>query len=91
MIKAWKIKHLPTGLFFCPSRRISIRFRDGSEMYVKSNLSKTGKTYIKQPTLKHLSAGIYNHLKEGDWNYLTFRHQYIFEEFKEEDWEIVSV
>jgi hypothetical protein len=31
-------------------------------MYVKSNLSKTGKAYIKKPTLKYVGDFYYTHL-----------------------------
>ena len=63
----YRIKHIPTGMYFCPSREVKVKLADGSTyqqngFYVKSNLSKTGKTYIKRPTLKNVGTHYYTHL-----------------------------
>jgi hypothetical protein len=63
---AYRILHKPTGLFYCPSREIKAKILDHHgetrERYVKSNLSKTGKVYLKRPTLKHIGSIIYTHM-----------------------------
>jgi hypothetical protein len=64
-IQVQRIKHLPTGLYFCPSREIKVTVKDkecvSKSFYCKSNLSKIGKFY-KNATLKYVSGGMYNHL-----------------------------
>jgi hypothetical protein len=65
---AYRIKHLPTGLYFCPSRHIKVG--DG---YVKSNLSRTGKAYLKKPTLRFLGDTVYNHLGTPRQNSIILR------------------
>jgi hypothetical protein len=45
----YKIRHIPSGLFFKPSRHHS-----------KTNLSKKGKIYGRKPTLKYLGK-LYHH------------------------------
>lgn len=57
-MKVYRIKHLPTGLFFVPSRLIQV---DGK--YAKSNLSKRGKLYTHKPTLRYLDDTYYDHTK----------------------------
>jgi hypothetical protein len=63
---AYRILHKPTGLFYCPSRDIKVKLTDHRgqtvERYVKSNLSKTGKAYVKRPTTKQIGSSIYTHL-----------------------------
>lgn len=63
---AYRILHKPTGLYYCPSREIKVKLIDHrgetTERYVKSNLSKTGKAYVKRPTIKHIGSDIYTHL-----------------------------
>ncbi len=53
MQKHYKILHIPTGLFFKPSRNLgSIRpFEDG-------HLSKIGKVYSKRPSWSFVSSGL---------------------------------
>jgi len=67
MPTVYRIKHLPTGMYFCPSREVKIKLTDGSPyhqggFYVKSNLSKTGKTYLKRPSIKNVGSCYYSHL-----------------------------
>lgn len=47
----YKIRHNPTGMFYCPSRHVKKDF-DGKTKYVKSNLSTKGKIYEDKPSLK---------------------------------------
>lgn len=60
----YRIQHIPTGLFYCPSRQLKVKLADDDRVYryLKSNLSKTGKTYLKKPTVKHLGRTYYTHL-----------------------------
>lgn len=57
---AYRIFHIPTGLYYIPSRRIKAPGWPNS--YIKSNLSKTGKSYTRKPSLKMLGRSIYNHI-----------------------------
>lgn len=51
----WKIRHIPTGLFFKPST-----------YWAKAHLSKAGKVYQKRPkSLWCLLQGRYNHPLPG--------------------------
>ncbi len=53
----FRLKHIPTGLYYCPSRKIKVE-----GWYIKSNLSKTGKIYAVRPSLKHIGNRFYSHL-----------------------------
>lgn len=55
----YRIKHLPTGLYFIPSRLIKIKTGYDSYDYQKSNLSKTGKVYTRKPSLAYLGDVFY--------------------------------
>lgn len=57
-MKVYRIKHIPSGLYFTPSRHIKVKTARG---YAKSNLSKRGKIYTRKPTLKYLGDSYYNH------------------------------
>lgn len=67
MIKAWRMRHLPTGLFYIPSRRIRNPKHISGQGYIEgnhymyfSNLSKTGKIYPRKPSLAHLLGTFYH-------------------------------
>lgn len=68
MADVYRILHVPTGMYFCPSRDIRVKLADLPSYYgsgtiaVKSNLSKTGKTYLKRPTIKQIGKSYYTHL-----------------------------
>lgn len=68
MPSIYRIKHLPTGMYFCPSREVKVRLDDdigyhaSAGRYVKSNLSKTGKAYVRKPTLRQIGSYYYTHL-----------------------------
>lgn len=67
MTKVYRIRHVPTGMYFCPSREVKVKLQDGqpwqqSGVYVKSNLSKTGKTYLRKPSLAYVGTNYYTHL-----------------------------
>ena len=47
-MRLYRIKHKPTGLFYCPVRGFGSR---------KTNLSKNGKVYTKKPTFAHMTHG----------------------------------
>lgn len=65
MIKAWKILHKPTGLYYNPTRHKKLKLSNGRSRYFKTNLTKNGKTYSQKPSLKHL-CGIYWPFLEKD-------------------------
>lgn len=68
MTSVYRIKHLPSGMYFCPSRKVKVKLTDEYPYYeqfgrrVNSNLSETGKTYIKKPTLRQMGSHYYTHL-----------------------------
>jgi hypothetical protein len=54
----WRIKHIPTGMYYTPVRETTV---GGSR--VKTNLNKNGKVYFGKPSLKEsCSHGFNNHL-----------------------------
>jgi hypothetical protein len=68
----YRIKHVPTGLYFIPSRKVKVT-QGVDWTYVKSNLSKSGKVYAKKPSLKFLDDLYYSHIglvwkQQGIWN-----------------------
>ena len=75
-MKIYKVKHIPTGLFYKPSKYPS-----------KSNLSKTGKVYHTKPSLQYwlsFSHGLaYNHPTKDYPGYKTTATRL-------EDWEIIE-
>lgn len=70
--KVYRIKHLDSGLYYCPSRLVL----SNKNTMCKSNLSKQGKVYTKRPCLDWVSL-IYSHLNPG-----------VLIETKYSDWEI---
>ena len=67
MISVYRIRHVPSGLYFCPSREVKVKLQDdvswqASGRYVKSNLSVKGKAYTKKPSLTFLGSLYYTHL-----------------------------
>lgn len=68
MASIYRIKHLPTGMYFCPSREVKVKLSDDFGYYetagrrIKSNLSKTGKAYVRKPTLRQIGSHYYTHL-----------------------------
>lgn len=50
-MKVWKIKHIPTGLFFSGTKSRKVNGR-----YIKTNLLKTGKIYTFRPTEKQIKS-----------------------------------
>jgi hypothetical protein len=69
MPTVYRIKHLPSGMYFCPSRKARVKLLDDSEVYqdlipryIPSNLSKDGKAYTRRPSLKQiLGTHYYTH------------------------------
>lgn len=63
----YRLLHVPTGLYFCPSREVKVKLQDdvswqADGRYVKSNLSVKGKAYTKKPSMKFLGSSYYTHL-----------------------------
>ena len=79
----YRIKHIPTGMYFCPSRQIQVATMDGRKRYVKSNLSRNGKLYNKMPTLLYIGDRFYNHMAS--------RGETVTQEFHEAQWCIEEV
>ena len=59
---AYRMKHLPTGLYFRPSTEVKITL-GGHDHYVKTNLSKKGKIYSSKPTFNWIDPQFYNHVQ----------------------------
>jgi len=80
---SYRIKHKPTGLYFCPSRSV----KDEHGNYVKSNLSDKGKLYHRYPSLDWCLGKIATHVY--DWDFIgTERNGKILAESTVHDWEI---
>jgi hypothetical protein len=61
-MKTYRIKHLPTGLYYHPSSEVQIKI--GAKTHrTKTNLGKKGKIYPMLPTLKWISNSYYNHVQ----------------------------
>jgi hypothetical protein len=75
---SYQILHKPTGLFYCPSRKVKNR----AGAYVKSNLSKKGKIYNISPALGWIGGSIYTHLHNGMSNERI--------DVPSSDWEIIE-
>lgn len=58
----YRLKHIPSGLYYRPSSEIQIKV-GGKSCYVKSNLSKKGKIYPTKPSLSWIDHGFYNHVQ----------------------------
>jgi hypothetical protein len=54
----YKIRHKPTGLFYCKSRGV----KNQAGHYVKTNLSPKGRVYSMSPSLSWAGTRIYTHL-----------------------------
>jgi len=54
-MKFYRVKHVPTGLYYCPSRNVRVTNNEGRRVGVRSNLSKKGKVYDKDPR-SHISS-----------------------------------
>lgn len=79
-MKFYKIRHMPTGLFYQP-----VKGRFDAE---KTNLSKNGKVYHKKPTLKHISHHICHSVKDESVEYWKRRSYQI--KFVKSEWEIIE-
>lgn len=55
---SYRIKHIPTGLYFMKSRVV----KNAKGNYVKSNLSTKGRTYRDYPSLAWCTPEIYTHI-----------------------------
>lgn len=93
----YRIKHLPTGMYFCPSREIKVKLNDDfgyyekAGRYIKSNLSPTGKTYLKQPTLKQIGSNYYTHLISSVKQLNNGLGKYCILPVVESEWQIETV
>ena len=90
-MKCYRIKHIPSGLYFKPSYQKTIN-QNGHRCWVKSNLSKLGKVYNKMPTLKYIGEGIYNHTSLIDKS-STYGKNYDsrYEKFITNEWSIEEI
>ncbi|MFW5794838.1 MAG: hypothetical protein ACOCV1_05085 [Bacillota bacterium] len=90
MIKVWRIKHKPTGLYWCPVRWILSDKTDkyGKKHYVKSNLSLKGKMYFKQPTIDMLGKYYKSHLDPLEFSVIGSKLILKKHEIKKTEWEI---
>ena len=93
-MKIYRILHKPTGLYFCPSREVKVQLSDetvaGMVRYIKSNLSKKGKAYIKRPSLAYVGSGYYTHLITSVLE-LKYGRGSCVKPFLEDEWVIVEV
>ena len=59
----YRMKHLPTGLYYRPSADVKIVI-GGLNYYTKTNLSKKGKLYLMKPSFLWLKHGYCNHIQQ---------------------------
>jgi hypothetical protein len=94
-ITAYRMKHAPTGLYYCPSRTVRVTVyvsQDRTHLaWVKSNLSKRGKVYPVKPTFKWLGKSLYSHLRTFTPDDLKYRRDRNLVPFVEDDWVIEEV
>jgi len=65
-MKCYRLKHKPTGLYYCPAREVIVHIPDKDKKrrcHVKSNLSKKGKIYSTKPSITRIGENFYNHLE----------------------------
>lgn len=65
--QAYRIRHVPSGLYYCPTRQVRIQVPDGTPeqqqgMSVASNLSTDGKVYLRKPSLSYVGTYYSSHL-----------------------------
>lgn len=60
MKKLYRIKHKPTGLYFCPTKEV---YDDNGNQY-KSNLDEIGKTYTRKLIPVSIFPGYFVHKGE---------------------------
>ena len=95
MFTVWRIKHIPTGFYFMPSRSVRPQFADGvpmnqrHTMTVKSNLGKSGKTYLRRPSLRYVGNSFYSHFIEPGDRVTVHRDKVV--PFSEADWTVEAV
>jgi hypothetical protein len=77
-MKYYKIRHIPTGWFFKPSKHGS-----------KSNISKKGKVYQTKPSLKYL-GDVYHHPAKTDESVSRAYAGYENRKVRLDEWEIVE-
>lgn len=77
-MKFYKIRHIPTGLFYQPTK--------GHFSWEKTNLSENGKVYTKKPSLKHINQGynVIHKIKEYPYKRSEFKR------FDSSEWEIIE-
>lgn len=88
----YRMKHKPSGMYFCPSRELKVR--DGENWgYVKSNLSKDGKIYPRNPSFGYIGKTFYDHSQitwsNTGWKILSPRN--LLMPFRSQEWEIEEI
>ena len=92
-MKTYKIKHLPSGLFFTPVQPRQIRI-NGENRYrvVQTNLGESGMIYTRRPNLaRMIGAGFYSHLVT-DLSQLDpdCRNSFFIEDFDACQWQVLE-
>lgn len=97
-MKVYRIKHLPTGLYFKPSSEVWVKVGGDHSVHVKTNLSKKGKVYTQLPSESWFTNGIYNHLAQQkrfkgitDVFSISYRERNRIYPAPREDWQIEEV
>jgi hypothetical protein len=90
-MNVYRIKHKPTGMYYAPTKRTT---RDGA--YLKTNLSKNGKLYLKEPKPEKILGHGYSNpnsavpkvTKEG-WKHFDYNAGWTA--FDPKEWEVEKV
>lgn len=97
MPTVYRIKHLPSGMYFCPSRNVKVRLGDEYPYYaehgrrIKSNLSKDGKIYARKPNIKQIGTHYYTHLITSTKQLMQGACNYCMLPVLEQEWIIEEI
>ena len=81
----WKVRHKPTGLFLGPCKQLKHEGR-----YRKTNLSKSGKIYTRQPNLEALHSQYGGKLYFYEHEYKMGKRESLMD-FVQEDFEVIEL
>lgn len=86
-MKVYRMKHIPTGLYFCNARDISVK-KGAYPNKVKSQLSEKGKVFSHKPNFRYLGGSVCTHTEvkweKDHWDRDTPHSTYI--PFVESEW-----
>lgn len=85
-MKVYRLKHVPSGMYYVPSRKVAKKDESGRTWYVKSNLSKKGKIYPTKPSLRWVSSYYHPDDQPTSWS-----SRYSVRKSEEGEWVVEEV